>query len=361
MLNTKLAHIRRCGRTRRHMRRSVGICRLIRNCRLRNPGRCGRKVMSAHRLPLSAALSAPTRAFLAAALSRTPRWDSAREDLATGRISGRWSWLPQKSIRPLRGDVGAVWLSFPVKHRAGPYRGVPVEESPAGRHRRAACADQSPRRPSIPVDHSAASNPIRWPTRQIPRRLARLPQGYQPHSRASEGCRCRLAELLKRLSGQSHRIYAVRSGVLTGRPTAWIIDHACRRPAPSAFSSAGTAGCGDSDYFAAASMDKLPPVGFLGTLAGASVGYFSDASDKTISSTPIPPTFRAKFRRLADHRHPHLRHEPPIATPRAGTGWCRCVADVFDASGMFLLRRFRCRGSDAYRTIVRFFRSIWVG
>jgi len=320
-------------------------------------------------LPLSSALSAPSRAFMAAALSRTPRMQIPRaEDFTTeaqfkAMVDGFRTNVDGAFARPMSERLLAA---FPVNITAGQVGGVPVEEfTPLGEldvgrvlinlHGGGffAGATYVARIESIPMANLGRMRVVSVDYRQ----------GYEHKFPAASEDACSVyKELLKSFAPTQIGIYGGSAGgVLTAQATAWILQQGLPAPGALGIFGAGTGGQGDASYFGAIGMGQQPPVSLLDKLAGASVGYFSNAdnADPLVNPCIAPLSFRAQFPpTLLITATRAFDMSPAIATHRALVqAGVDASLHVFDGLGhCFYYDATAPEGTDAYQTIVRFFR-----
>lgn len=321
-------------------------------------------------LPLSAALSERSRAFMAAALSRTPRMSIPRpEDFATeadfkAMVDAFRANIDMGFARPM---AERLLEAFPVNIASGKMGGVPVEEfTPLdgldgarvliNLHGGAfySGATYVSRTESIPMAHLGKFRVVSVDYRQ----------GYEhKFPAASEDICAVYEELLKSFAPMQIGIYGGSAGgVLTAQATAWILQHGLPAPGAIGIFGAGTGGLGDSAYFGAIGVGQRPPLRLLDRLAGASVGYFSNASDADPLVNPCiaPVSFRARFPpTLLITATRAFDMSPAIATHRALVqAGVDASLHVFDGLGhCFYYDATAPEGADAYQTIVRFFRK----
>jgi len=189
-------------------------------------------------------------------------------------------------------------------------------------------------------------------------------QGYEhKFPAASEDICAVYKELLKSFAPTQIGIYGGSAGgVLTAQGTAWILKQGLPAPGAIGIFGAGTGGQGDAAYFGAIGVGQRPPVPLLDNLAGASVGYFSNASDADPLVNPCiaPVSFRAQFPpTLLITATRAFDMSPAIATHRALVqAGVDASLHVFDGLGhCFYYDATAPEGADAYQTIIRFFRK----
>jgi len=324
----------------------------------------------AYALPLSAALSDPSRASLAAALSHTPRMGMPRaEDFTTEADFKAMVDSFRANVDMLFGRPMSERLldAFPVNIAAGRMGGVPVEEfTPLSGldservlinlHGGAfyAGATYVSRIESIPMANLGKFRVVSLDYRQ----------GYEHKFPAASEDTCAVyEELLESFAPTQIGIYGGSAGgVLTAQATAWILQHGLPAPGAIGIFGAGTGGQGDSDYFGAIGTGQRPPMRFLDSLAGASVGYFSNASDADPLVNPCiaPVSFRAQFPpTLMVTATRAFDMSPAIATHRALVqAGVDASLHVFDGLGhCFYYDATAPEGADAYQTMIRFFRK----
>jgi len=333
-------------------------------------GADGTVQVPAHALPLSAALSDRSRASLAADLSRTPRMGMPRaEDFTTEAdfkvvVDGFRANVDMLFGRPMsEGLLDA----FPVNIAAARMGGVPVEEFRPlsgldsarvliNLHGGAfyAGATYVSRIESIPMANLGKFRVVSLDYRQ----------GYEHKFPAASEDTCAVyEELLESFAPTQIGIYGGSAGgVLTAQATAWILQHGLPAPGAIGIFGAGTGGQGDSDYFGAIGTGQRPPMRFLDSLAGASVGYFSNASDADPLVNPCiaPVSFRAQFPpTLMVTATRAFDMSPAIATHRALVqAGVDASLHVFDGLGhCFYYDATAPEGADAYQTMIRFFRK----
>jgi monoterpene epsilon-lactone hydrolase len=323
----------------------------------------------AHRLPLSAALSGYTRSTMAAALSRTPRIAIPRADDFTNEEDFK------AMVEAFRERVDTAFArpmserlleQFPVSISQGRIGGVPVEEFMPLDRLEGECilinlhggaffsgATYVSRTESIPMAHLGNFRVVSVDYRQ----------GYEhKFPAASEDVAAVYSELLKTYAPTQIGIYGGSAGgVLTAQATAWILEHELPAPGAIGIFGAGTGGRGDSDYFAAIGTGSRPPLGLLGNIAGASVGYFSNAreDDHLVDPCIGPEAFRARFPpTLLITGTRSFDMSPAIATHRALVqAGVDASLHVFDGvAHCFYYDAAAPEGADAYQTIIRFFR-----
>ena len=323
----------------------------------------------AHKLPLSAALSEQSRAYMAAALSRSPRaaipgpHDFATEADFKVMVDGF-----REAMDSGHGQAMSDRLleQFPVTITLGSIGGVPVEEfAPLNAmdedrvlinlHGGAfyAGAIYIGRVESIPIANLGKFRVISVDYRQ----------GYEhKFPAASEDVAAVYAELLKDYAPSQIGIYGGSAGgVLAAQATAWILENGMPAPGAIGIFGAGTGGAGDSDFFAAFATGLPAPSGLLSRVANASVGYFSNASDEDFLVNPIlaPIEFRAKFPpTLLITGTRAFDMSPAIATHRALVqAEVDASLHVFDGlAHCFYYEATSPEGADANQTIVRFFK-----
>jgi len=250
--------------------------------------------------------------------------------------------------------------AFPVNIVPAVSAACRSRNSPAGRHRRAACADQSPRRAFYSgAIHVSRIESIRWPPGKF--RVV-SPDYRQATSTIPARARMSLPSTRNCSSAirQSHRnLWRFGRWRPDAQATAWIIDHGLPAPAPSAFSVPHRRMRRQRLFrrrqHGTNSRRRIPGTWRAHRSATSPIQRQRLSRQPAIAPKPsakFPPTLLITGTRAFDM-------SPPSPPTRAGTGWCRCVAArvrwrralfYYDASVP------RC---DAYRTIVRFFRSIW--
>lgn len=320
-------------------------------------------------LPLSPALSEHARTFLAASLNRTPRMSIPfAEDYETeadfkAMVDGFRANIDEAFAKPMTEMLRAV---FPVNSTIATRGGVPVEEfTPVdgvdtdrvliNLHGGAfySGATHVSRIESIPMANLGKFRVVSVDYRQ----------GYEhKFPAASEDIAAVYESLLADYAPGQIGIYGGSAGgVLTAQATAWIIDKGLPVPGAIGIFGAGTGGSGDSAWFSAIGMGLQPPFTALATLAGASVGYFSEASDEDPLVNPniAPLEFRAQFPpTLLVTATRAFDLSPAIATHRALVqAGVDASLHVFDGHGhCFYYDAMGPEGRDAYDTMIGFFR-----
>jgi monoterpene epsilon-lactone hydrolase len=323
----------------------------------------------AFELPLSAALSAQSKAMLAMMLSSGMRMDmpdclkfqseadfKVAVDAFRSMLDSRMAPASERLLK-----------NFPVNVAPGHIGGVRVEEFTAlegtdprrvliNLHGGAFVCGQTyiGRIESIPVACKGKFRVVSVDYRQ----------GYEhKFPAASEDIVAVYEELLKTYSSSQIGIYgASAGGVLAAQATAWIIERGLPIPGAIGILSAGTGGAGDSDYFAAIGVGETPPFKPLSELTGAPVGYFSNAksNDRFVNPITAPESFRAKFPpTLLITGTRAFDFSPALATHRslvqAGVD---ASLHVFDGLGhSFFYDAVSPESVDAYNTIISFFKK----
>jgi monoterpene epsilon-lactone hydrolase len=323
----------------------------------------------AYALPPSAALSDRSRASMAAALSRTPRMTIPRAaDFTTEAdfkvmVDGFRANVDTAFARPMSERLLGA---FPVNISVGKIGGVPIEEfTPLdgldatrvliNLHGGAfySGATYVSRIESIPMANLGKFRVVSVDYRQ----------GYEhKFPAASEDVCAVYEELLESFAPTQIGIYGGSAGgVLTAQATAWILQHGLPAPGAIGIFGAGTGGLGDSAYFGAIGMGQRPPFQLLDRFGGASVGYFSNASDSDplVNPSIAPISFRAQFPpTLLVTATRAFDMSPAIATHRALVqAGVDASLHVFDGLGhCFYYDATAPEGADAYQTMVGFFR-----
>lgn len=321
----------------------------------------------AFRLPPSAALSAQSRATIAAQMNRQPRTriptpemcESEAEfkalvDAFRAELDGNFSLMTERLLADFPVEIGSTTIA-----------GVPVEDFvPAGGgdpdrvlinlHGGAFCsgAIHIGRIESIPLAHRGAFRIVSVDYRQ----------GYEhKFPAASEDIFAVYQALLKDYAPSQIGIYGGSAGgVLTSQATAWILAHGLPAPGAIGIFGAGTGGQGDAAWFGAIGMGARPPLPLLKKLAKSDIGYFGPASDEDPMVDPnkspellarFPPTLLITGTRAFDMSPAIITHR---ALQRAGVD---AQLHVFDGLGhCFYYDAQSPEGQDAYETMVRFFR-----
>jgi acetyl esterase/lipase len=319
-------------------------------------------------LPPSAALSAHSRATIAAQMARQPR----------ARIPTAEMCASEEEFKALvdtfRTELDASFsqltprllADFPATITPGTIAGVPVEEfAPEGGadpervlinlHGGAFCsgAVHIGRIESIPLVHRGDFRIVSVNYRQ----------GYEhKFPAASEDICAVYGALLKDYAPSQIGIYGGSAGgVLTSQATAWILKHGLPAPGAIGIFGAGTGGQGDAAWFGAIGMAARPPLPLLKKLAKSDIGYFGPASDDDPMVDPnkspellaqYPPTLLITGTRAFDMSPAIITHR---ALQRAGVD---AQLHVFDGLGhCFYYDAQSPEGQDAYETMVRFFRK----
>ncbi len=323
----------------------------------------------AHKLPLSAALSEQSRAYMAAALSRAPRtaipgpYEFATEAEFKVMVDGFREAMDNGHGKAMSDRL---LEQFPVTIKQSTIGGVPVEEfTPLDAidedrvlinlHGGAfyAGAIYIGRVESIPIANLGKFRVISVDYRQ----------GYEhKFPAASEDVAAVYVELLKDYAPGQIGIYGGSAGgVLAAQATAWILDKGMPAPGAIGIFGAGTGGAGDSDYFAAYATGLPASPGLLSRVANGSVGYFSGASNEDYLVNPnlAPIEFRAKFPpTLLITGTRAFDMSPAIATHRALVqAGVDASLHVFDGlAHCFYYEATSPEGADANQTIVSFFK-----
>ena len=330
----------------------------------------GTVAVAAFELPISAALSAESRARLAAMLSSAGRMNMpeagafAEEAGFRSAVDGFRKMLDDNMAGP---GSERLLETFPVDIAPGRISGVPVEVfTPKAQmdeervlinlHGGAfyAGATYVARMEAIPLAHKGNFRVVSVDYRQ----------GYEhKFPAASEDVTAVYAELLKDYApGQIGICGTSAGGMLTAQATAWILELGLPAPGALGVFSAGTGGSGDGAYFSAIGTGKHPPDEAMASITGARFGYFAGtrADDYLVNPNIAPADFRAKFPPtllITGTRAFDL--SPALATHRAlAQAGVEASLHVFDGLGhAFFYDAVAPESVDAYDTIVRFFRK----
>lgn len=322
----------------------------------------------AFRLPPSAALSAHSRATIAAQMARQPRTRIPTPEMCESEEEFK------ALVDTFRSELDAgfslltprLLADFPVTITPGTIAGVPVEEfcpvqgaDPErvliNLHGGAFCsgAIHIGRIESIPLAHRGDFRIVSVNYRQ----------GYEHKFPAASEDICAVYQALLEDYGPSQiGIYGGSAGgVLTSQATAWILAQGLPVPGAIGIFGAGTGGQGDAAWFGAIGMGARPPLPLLKKLAKSDVGYFGPASDDDPMVDPVkspellaqyPPTLLITGTRAFDMTPAIITHR---ALQRAGVD---AQLHVFDGLGhCFYYDAQAPEGQDAYETMVRFFRK----
>ncbi|CAN7496277.1 alpha/beta hydrolase [Phenylobacterium sp. LjRoot219] len=321
-------------------------------------------------LPLSAALSAESRARLAAMLTSPQRMnlveaaDFTSEADFKAAVDAFRRGLDEGMARPASARLLEM---FPVDIVAERLGGVPVEVfTPKGGaddgrvlinlHGGAffSGATYVARMESIPVAHNGGFRVVSVDYRQ----------GYEhKFPAASEDVAAVYAELLKTHAPEQIGIYGSSAGgMLTAQATAWILEHGLPAPGAIGVLSAGTGGAGDGAYFSAIGSGRHPPDNMMARISDAPVGYFAGtrADDHLVNPNIAPLAFRARFPpTLLITATRAFDLSPALATHRALVqAGVDAQLHVFDGLGhSFFYDAVTPESVDAYDTIIRFFRK----
>lgn len=318
-------------------------------------------------LPLSAALSAQSKTMLTMMREQPFPHLPPMTGISEAEFAARVAVFRKQVDELARQGAESLLQRYPVNIKAMRIGDVPVEEfTPpdavdASRvlinlHGGGFCSNAAHggRVESIPVAHLGKFRVIAIDYRQAPEH--KFPS-------ATEDVAAVYAELLKSYRPQQIGIYGGSAGgIIASQAIAWFIRNGTPVPGAIGILSAGTGGFGDGDYFSAIGSGLFPPVGVIGSLAGADVGYFSQTKSDDPMFNPnlasleirakFPPTILATATRGFDF-------SPALATHRALVqAGVDAHLHVFDGLGhVFYANAATPEALDLYDTLFSFFRK----